>query len=47
MIVAMMEEEAHDADDAENLTVLTALRQMQLEEANKPKRGGSKPGASC
>ena len=45
MIVTIMEEEeAYDADDAENLTVLTALRQMQLEEAKKPKRGGSKPG---
>ena len=31
MIVAMMEEEdAYDADDQENLTVVTALRQMQL-----------------
>lgn len=45
MIVAMMEEEdAYDADDQENLTVLTALRQMQLDDAKKPKRGGSKPG---
>ena len=45
MIVAMMEEEeAHDADDGENLAVLTSLRQMQLEDAKKLKRGGSKPG---
>ena len=45
MIVAMMEEEeAYDADDQENLAVLTALRQMQLDDAKKPKRGGSKPG---
>ena len=45
MIVAMMEEEdAYDADDQENLTVVTALRQMQLDDAKKPKRGGSKPG---
>ena len=44
MIVAMMEEEdAYDADDQENLAVLTALRQMQLDDAKKPKRGGSKP----
>ena len=46
MIVAMMaEEDAYDADDQENLAVLTALRQMQLDDTKKkPKWGGSKPG---
>ena len=45
MVAMMDEEDAYDADDQENLSVVIALRQLQLDaEKKKPKRGGSKPG---